>query len=179
MRANRSRSRRHGGLGRFMFKPLCKQLFLCPWTGPLTFLCCSDLFVNLKCFLLNLGLLMPVDFFDVTSAGVAHILRLRGLQEELDMYNWLAYILYVLVQHLAQCNPDATMWAFQGLPKHTSWLVKYDAVTFPVTLYFSFILAGILKYVLFSSTCLCTCVHAQEASWWVSRKLLASWEDRK
>lgn len=54
---------------------------------------------------------MPVDFFDVTSAGIAHIFRLWGLQEGLDMYTWLMYILYVFVQHCAQRNPDATTWA--------------------------------------------------------------------
>lgn len=85
---------------------------------------------------------MPVDFFDVTSAGIAHILRLWGPQEGLDMYNWLTYILYVFVQHFAQYDPDDTMWALYMLPKHTSWSVKYDAITFPVTCYLSFILAG-------------------------------------
>lgn len=81
---------------------------------------------------------MPMDFFDVTSAGSAHILRLRGLQEWLGMYNWLTCILYVFVQH----SPDAIMWTFQVLIKHTSWPIKYDAITFPVTLYLSFIFAG-------------------------------------
>lgn len=64
--------------GRFMFKPLCKQLFVCSGICPLTFLCFSDLFVNHKYFLLNLALLMSVDFFDVTSVGIAQIFRLWG-----------------------------------------------------------------------------------------------------
>lgn len=85
---------------------------MCPGAGPLTSLCCSDLFVNHRHLLLNLGLMMPVDFFPVTLAGIARILRLWGLQEELEMYNGLTYVLYVFVQYLVRCDPDTTMWAF-------------------------------------------------------------------
>lgn len=56
--------------------------------------------------------MMPADFFPVTLAGIARILRLWGLQEELEMYNGLTYVLYVFVQYLVRCDPDTTMWAF-------------------------------------------------------------------
>lgn len=114
LRARRSRLRRQGELGRFMFKPLHEPLSACPWTGPLTFLCFSDLFVNCGYFCLigarwcqRISLLWPQQALLISSGG--------GLFRKDFIYIYLTSIYHVG----SECE-------------HTFQRVKYKVITFPL-----------------------------------------------
>lgn len=101
---------------------------------------------------------MPTDFFAVTSAGIAHILRLWALQEGLYIYIYLTYM-YPVCFCTASCTALSQCYHMGSLCATREHLpvCKIQRYHFSSILSVSFTFTGKLKSELVRSMRVCTC----------------------